>query len=132
MKSYEDFKKWCEENKNKFILAVCFVLVFFVGFGTGRYNKEIQNSKSKTQSNYNKNSNTNPDKPKQPVGESKTPAVLPASTTTPSCVIKGNISTKGEKIYHILGGAFYNLVKPEQCFTTEQDAVNAGYRKSTR
>lgn len=46
--------------------------------------------------------------------------------------IKGNINSKGEKIYHVPGGQFYNKTKPEYCFCTEQDARNAGFRPSKR
>lgn len=46
--------------------------------------------------------------------------------------IKGNINSKGEKIYHAPGGQYYNKTKPEYCFCTEQDARNAGFRPSKR
>jgi micrococcal nuclease len=63
---------------------------------------------------------------------------LPAETTTsqntlPSsngCNIKGNINSKGEKIYHLPGQKFYNVTKAEQMFCSEQAAQNAGFRKS--
>ncbi|MFE8701050.1 thermonuclease family protein [Cytobacillus sp. FJAT-54145] len=66
------------------------------------------------------------------------PEVIKKKTSTPktspssSCVVKGNIASSGEKIYHIKGGASYNSVKPEACFKTEQEAKNAGYRKAKR
>lgn len=46
--------------------------------------------------------------------------------------IKGNISKKGEKIYHLPGGSFYNRTHAEVWFFTEQDARAAGYRPSER
>jgi micrococcal nuclease len=46
------------------------------------------------------------------------------------CTIKGNISSSGEKIYHIPNGRYYKITKPEQWFCTEKDAVHAGFRKS--
>ena len=46
--------------------------------------------------------------------------------------IKGNINTKGEKIYHVPGGAYYSKTKPEFCFRTEKDAQKAGFRRSLR
>ncbi|WP_230499341.1 thermonuclease family protein [Sutcliffiella rhizosphaerae] len=49
-----------------------------------------------------------------------------------NCTIKGNINSKGEKIYHIKSGAFYDRTIPEECFDTEDEAVAAGYRKSKR
>jgi hypothetical protein len=45
--------------------------------------------------------------------------------------IKGNTTTyDGELIYHVPSGDFYNVTNPEQCFATEQDAIDAGYRRS--
>lgn len=55
--TYADFKKWLEEHKQQLILGICFVLVFFLGFGIGRFDK-YQNSKQKPQSDYSKNSRT--------------------------------------------------------------------------
>jgi type II secretory pathway predicted ATPase ExeA len=51
--------------------------------------------------------------------------------------IKGNISSKGEKIYHVLGTASYNLTKVdeskgERWFRSEQEAVAAGWRAARR
>lgn len=52
-------------------------------------------------------------------------------------VIKGNISSRGERIYHVPGGAFYDKTvidegKGERWFCTESEAVAAGWRKSLR
>lgn len=46
--------------------------------------------------------------------------------------IKGNISSTGEKIYHVPGGAFYDRTDAEELFNTIEEAENAGYRKSKR
>jgi len=43
-------------------------------------------------------------------------------------LIKGNINSKGEKIYHMPGEASYVNTKPEQWFSTEAEAVAAGFR----
>jgi len=61
-----------------------------------------------------------------------------ASPTTPSdCRIKGNISQRGERIYHIPGGQHYDktiidTAKGERWFCSEDDAENAGWRRSLR
>ncbi|MGQ9572176.1 MAG: thermonuclease family protein [Dehalococcoidia bacterium] len=53
-------------------------------------------------------------------------------------VIKGNISTRtGERIYHVPGGEFYDSTvideaAGERWFCTEQEAVEAGWRRSKR
>ncbi|MFI8491846.1 thermonuclease family protein [Peribacillus butanolivorans] len=54
------------------------------------------------------------------------------STSCSKPEIKGNINSKGDKIYHIPTGQYYEITKPEELFCTEQDALNAGFRKSQR
>jgi micrococcal nuclease len=46
--------------------------------------------------------------------------------------VKGNVSQKGDRIYHVPGGAFYAKTFPEECFPDEQSAGRAGYRESRR
>lgn len=52
-----------------------------------------------------------------------------------SCTIKGNISSSGEKIYHLLGCGSYDKTVidesiGERWFCTQEEAVNAGWRKA--
>ncbi|PNR95841.1 thermonuclease family protein [Petrotoga sp. 9PWA.NaAc.5.4] len=47
-------------------------------------------------------------------------------------LIKGNINSKGEKIYHLPGGIYYNQTIPEVWFKTEEEAQAAGFRRSLR
>lgn len=61
----------------------------------------------------------------------------PTKTTekTENCLIKGNISSSGEKIYHVPGQKYYNqtvinVSAGEKMFCTEQEAIDAGWRKS--
>lgn len=70
----------------------------------------------------------------------------PATGTTPStppitepsvadCAIKGNISSSGEKIYHVPGQRYYERTKIEEnkgerWFCTEEEAIESGWRKS--
>jgi micrococcal nuclease len=51
---------------------------------------------------------------------------------TGDCLIKGNINTKGEKIYHVPTGSYYERTKAEEMFCTEAEAKKAGYRKAMR
>ena len=60
-----------------------------------------------------------------------------ATPPDPSCAIKGNVNSKGEKIYHVPGGSFYDRtdIKPEEgdrWFCTAEEARNAGFRASER
>ena len=59
------------------------------------------------------------------------------SQMTGQCLIKGNISSSGEKIYHIPGGDYYNKTvvdesKGERWFCSEAEAQAAGWRKSKK
>jgi micrococcal nuclease len=63
-----------------------------------------------------------------------TPAPAPSPAPT-SCVIKGNISSSKEKIYHMPGCGSYNQTAidtsaGERWFCSEQEAVTAGWRKA--
>lgn len=65
-----------------------------------------------------------------------TVAPAPAPATGP-CLIKGNISSKGEKIYHIPGMRNYDDTvitagKGERWFCSEEEAVAAGWRRAKR
>lgn len=51
------------------------------------------------------------------------------------CEIKGNISSSGEKIYHVPGQSYYIQTKidkdaGEKWFCSEQEAKEAGWRKA--
>lgn len=51
-------------------------------------------------------------------------------TADSKCTIKGNINSSGEKIYHVESGRYYKITKPEEWFCSEQEAIDAGFRKS--
>lgn len=56
-------------------------------------------------------------------------------TVPGNCKIKGNINSKGEKIYHMPGGRWYEKTKiddddGERWFCTEEEAEQAGWRKA--
>ena len=53
------------------------------------------------------------------------------------CLIKGNISRSGERIYHLPGGQYYDRTridegKDERWFCSEAEAQAAGWRRSRR
>lgn len=75
-----------------------------------------------------------PKQPTTPRPPAPKPPVAPPPTST-TCDIKGNISSSGEKIYHVPGQRFYNatvitLSKGERWFCSESAAVAAGWRKA--
>lgn len=80
-----------------------------------------------------------------PIAAEATQAVLSGGSACPGgcaepppgCQIKGNISSSGERIYHVPGGEFYlqtviTPAKGERWFCTEAEALEAGWRKSQR
>ncbi|MEK7617808.1 MAG: hypothetical protein AAB410_01565 [Patescibacteria group bacterium] len=144
MITYDRVKKWGKEHKKEIYTGACFVVVFFVGFGTGRYDKEAQNEKRKTQSNYSKTLDNQQkgeagkaevvgDTVKNQTENNLSKIIKPAAVAgDKACVIKGNINSQGRKLYHVPGGAFYERTNPEMCFNTEDEAQAAGFTKSAR
>lgn len=53
-----------------------------------------------------------------------------ALASCPNPQIKGNINSKGDKIYHVPGSAQYDRTDPEAMFCTEDEAAAAGFRKA--
>ena len=54
----------------------------------------------------------------------------------PACSIKGNINTKGEKIYHMPGGRYYDSTQidestGEKWFCSVAEAQSSGWRASS-
>lgn len=47
-----------------------------------------------------------------------------------TCNIKGNINSKGKKLYHLPGMNNYEAVKAEKMFCTEEEAQKAGFTKA--
>ncbi|MBM7650124.1 micrococcal nuclease [Bacillus ectoiniformans] len=66
--------------------------------------------------------------------EQKSESVSSAGNASHSedCQIKGNISSSGDKIYHIPGNQSYEVTKPEEIFCTKAEAEKAGYRAAKR
>jgi len=65
------------------------------------------------------------------------PGTCPQGCVTPpsGCLIKGNISKSGERIFHVPGGRSYEQTKidtaaGERWFCTEEEARANGWRKS--
>ena len=60
-----------------------------------------------------------------------------SAQTKGSCIIKGNINRKGERIYHMPFQQYYsrtrvNTHKGDRWFCTEDEALSAGWRRSLR
>lgn len=64
-----------------------------------------------------------------------TPGVASQTAPTSDCLIKGNINSSGDKIYHTPGQRYYDKTQidesaGERWFCTEDEAISAGWRKS--
>jgi endonuclease YncB( thermonuclease family) len=60
-----------------------------------------------------------------------------SAQATGSCIIKGNINGKGERIYHMPFQRYYSrthvdIRRGERWFCTEDEALSAGWRRSLR
>ena len=81
---------------------------------------------------------TTPPAPKPAAQPQPQPApAAPTPQPQQNCAIKGNISSSKEKIYHVPGGAYYDVTKidpskGERWFCSETEAINAGWRASKR
>ena len=77
-------------------------------------------------------------------GDAAMPAQTPDGATTPppipedrKCKIKGNISASGDKIFHVPGQQNYdktqiNEASGDRWFCTEEEAIQAGWRRAKR
>jgi hypothetical protein len=62
-------------------------------------------------------------------------ALCSADGPSPNCLIKGNVSTRGERIYHPPGCRYYDATeidpaRGERWFCSEADARAAGWRRT--
>ena len=48
------------------------------------------------------------------------------------CTIKGNINSKGEKIYHVPGQQYYEMTVAEEMFCSKEEAEAAGFRATQK
>lgn len=128
------YLNFIKTNEQKIALVLGYILTAALFFGLGYTSKDSnppQISIEEPAIDLTKlNDNLNAAGTQSAVPET---AVAGSSTDDPNCVrkIKGNISSKS-KIYHMPGGAFYARTVPEMCFSTEAEAVAAGFRKSQR
>jgi hypothetical protein len=133
--SYESFKKFLIKHRPQFYLAGAFILIFFVGVGTGKLGAAEPKASPASYSNYStKPLSTTPSPTPQVAGVaapivSPSPVEATAAEPVGECVVKGTASSK---IYHMSGGAFYERLKNPRCFKSEADAIAAGFRKSSR
>lgn len=125
--------KVIDKGKPLAIAGVCFLAVFVAGFGTGRVSgggsgSSSASKRSLTNSNTNTTTQAKIPAPTKTATSTATAAAKPGAVDPANCYIKGSKS----KIYHIPGGAFYDRTSPAACFNSEEEALAAGYTKSSR
>lgn len=69
------------------------------------------------------------------IPETSSPLPPTGTATRTPCIIKGNIGSNGDKIYHVKGCGSYekttiNESQGERMFCTEEEAIAAGWRKA--
>lgn len=121
-----EIKQWFKDRFQTLILAAGFLLVAALAFELGqaagikKRAPEIRIEEAFAPVN----NSLNP-----PQAQSEPAALSSAKTDQCSGKIKGNISSKGDKTYHMPGSSYYNQTKAEMCFDTEQQALDLGFRK---
>jgi len=108
-----------KSRQYELVILVGFVLVGLLGFGLGRL------------------ASHNPTAPEIAVQEVFVPSdnytPIVSGTQSESTACAGGIKGSSSKIYHVPGGAFYDrTTNPARCFQTEQEAIDAGFKKSSR
>lgn len=102
------------------------VLIQLLSFGVGLYSGHNFWPTTVVDSTNITNYNTNALSENTTVKETQT-----TENSSVDCKIKGNISSSN-KIYHLQGGSFYERTTAEMCFNTEEEAIAAGFVKSSR
>lgn len=122
-----NFKEFLKTHQQKIVLIMGYLLVASLGFMLGKmtaFKYDVPEVRVEESFAPLPNNSQNSD--------SVQSASVDNSDAECAGLIKGNISSGGEKIYHMPGGAFYTRTNPEMCFATEAEAQAAGFRKSSR
>jgi len=123
MKIFQKIKTFLVDNKRRFTFIASSLVIFLVGYGTGRsallplYNNApksgVRSSNYTTSGAAAANTNAAP-KTAKPAGD-------------PACPVKGNVVSAKEKKYYTASDRGYAQVKPEECFASEAEAQATGF-----
>lgn len=134
-----DFEKITIKGKPVVVAGLCLAFVFVCGFGSGRLsgphlNNGVNNSTSSSISPRTLNNYTTKTGANATNDTANTTETTNTQTTNTKSIDQENCPVKGSKskIYHIQGGSFYNRTTAVQCFNTEDEALSAGFTKSSR
>ena len=120
-------------TKTKKIMTGVFAMVFICAMISGNHQKQEKQSRqpqdvSQEIADSAREEQIQPPPMKQEAPPPSAPAVRRDGPGPNGESIKGNISSKGEKIYHVPGSRWYDKTDPEAWFFTVDEAVKAGYR----
>lgn len=129
-----DIKSFIKTHQQTIVLSVGYALLALIGFYLGRITYvERKAPEIRVEESFAPLLNDTGN-----VAGTQSESLAPPAGATPTGVldcsgkIKGNIGSKGERIYHKPGGMFYKRTNPEQCFESETQAQAAGFRKSSK
>lgn len=136
----EILKNLDDETKTKYIkmikpLAItagCMVVVFISGFGAGKMHSGTTSSVAASKRSLSTNYTTKTDSQTNTASKTNANASIPKTAQSSSANSCTTIKGSKSKIYHIPGGSFYDRTTAAQCFTTEEEAIAAGFTKSSR
>src|SRR3989344_5891793 len=105
-----------KNHQQTIILIIGYCLVFAISFTLGKASaQQVVPPEIKIEEVFSPLHDTQ----NLPLTQSKNEPILPAENNGEcSGKIKGNISSSGNKIYHMPDGSFYKRTTAEQCFDT--------------
>jgi hypothetical protein len=114
-----DYKNFFKNHQYKIVLSIAFVLVGLLGFGLGQiYSTDSTVPEIAIEEVFSSPANYTP---------------IVSGTQSQSTACSGGIKGSASLIYHVPGGAFYDrTTNPIRCFQTEEEAITAGFKKSSR
>ncbi|HTL39602.1 MAG TPA: hypothetical protein VL306_02210 [Methylomirabilota bacterium] len=123
--------EFLKTHQQKIVILIGFLLVAAISFAIGRATAfKYSAPEIKVEQAFTSPTNYSPN-----VAGIQSEAVTNPTTTTTSSPLScvGLIKGTSSLIYHVPGDAFYDrTTKPIRCFNTEEEAIAAGFRKSTK
>ncbi len=133
MNLINQLKNFLKTYQLRIILLVGCLLIASTAFVAGLlFAEKSSPPEIKVEEVFSYTNNTSILTPAQSQKNTQTDQKLGSNTNDCLGKIKGNINSKGEHVYHIPTGAFYDRTIAEVCFDTEQEARDAGFRKSSK
>jgi hypothetical protein len=143
-----DLKQKIFDNKYKLIIVGSLFAAFVSGFSLAALRNSFSNSFAGANSTTNNTAIKPYDQYNQDTQKQNQDGTLPVvsdnvstsnkatgaskQTSSDTCPVKGKKSKTGKNIYYLPGSLFFSRLKSPTCFATEQQAIAAGFVKTTR